>query len=440
MGRRAIGRLRRTADTRRTSGRRAAGRRPAGPPPLEYRMLLTATLCLLAGGAVMVYSASSARDLLAGHGNGTAYLERYVLYAALGLVLMRVLARRGVALVARLVPVLLLVGLAALVAVLVPGIGVEVNGARRWLGAGPLQFEPSELVKLALVLYAVQLFATQPRRARSVRGVVNPLVVVAGVAGLLVMAQPDLGTALVIAFSLAAVLIAAGVPLRTLALLAAAGALLLVLFAVAEPYRRARLTSFVDPWAHAGSTGFQAVQGQIALGSGGLFGVGLGRSVQKIFYLPEAHTDFILAVIGEELGIAGICGVLFLYGMLAWAGMRAAQRAAAPYAKLLAAGITSLILSQATLNVFAVLGLAPLTGVPLPFISYGSSNLVVLLAAMGLLLNVAGGRAQLRVVAPRASPRTSSRTSLDAADSRDRRRRDRRARGARAGGRRRAAG
>jgi cell division protein FtsW len=406
--------------------KRAAGK----PPPLEYRMLLTATLCLLAGGAVMVYSASSARDLLAGHGDGTAYLERYVVYGALGLVLMRMLSRRGLEAVRQATPVLLLVAFVGLVAVLLPGIGVQVNGAKRWVGAGSLQFQPSELMKLALVLYGAQLLADQPRRVRSPRALVNPLLLVVGGASLLVMAEPDLGTALVIAFTLAALLVAAGVPLRYLAVLAGVAAFLVVVFALVEPYRRARLTAFLNPWADAGGTGFQSVQGQIALGSGGLFGVGVGQSVQKVFYLPEAHTDFILAVIGEELGVVGIGGVLFLYGMIAWAGLRAAKAAVAPYAKLLAAGVTSLILAQASLNVFAVLGLAPLTGVPLPFISYGSSNLVVLLAAMGMLLNVAAGRSQLRVV--KGKP--------NADESRDRRRRDRRARGARTGGRRRAAG
>jgi cell division protein FtsW len=411
--------------------RKPARRRPAAaPPPLEYRMLLTATLCLLAGGAVMVYSASSARDLLAGHGDGTAYLERYVVYGAIGLLAMRVLSRRGLEAVRQATPLLLLVSFAGLLAVLLPGIGVEVNGARRWVGAGSLQFQPSELMKLALVLYAAQLVAAQPRRVRSLRTMASPLLVLAGVALLLVMAEPDLGTGLVIAFSLAALLVAGGIPLRHLALVAGIAAFLVVMFALLEPYRRARLTAFLHPWADAGGSGFQAVQGQIALGSGGLFGVGLGQSVQKVFYLPEAHTDFILAVIGEELGVVGISGVLFLYGMIAWAGLRAAKAATAPYAKLVAAGITSLILGQATLNVFAVLGLAPLTGVPLPFISYGSSNLVVLLAAMGLLLNVAAGRQRLRVVEGKSN----------ADQSRDRRRRDRRARGARAGGRRRAAG
>jgi cell division protein FtsW len=223
--------------------------------------------------------------------------------------------------------------------------------------------------------------------------------------------------------------------MRLFGLLAGSAGALVLLFALSAPYRRERLTSFLDPWAHAGDAGFQAVQGQIALGSGGFFGLGLGESVQKIFYLPEAHTDFILAVIGEELGVMGICGLLFLYGLIAYAGLRAARRARGGYAKLLAAGITSLILCQATLNVFAVLGLAPLTGVPLPFISSGSSSLLVLLAAMGLLLNVAaGGRSELSVV--KGGDRARSRPDAD----RDRRGGDSRARRAGAGGGRRAAG
>jgi cell division protein FtsW len=403
------------------------------PPPIEHGILLTATLCLLAGGAVMVYSASSARDLLSGAGDGTGYLEKYLLYGAIGLLLMRFLSRHGLEAVRRATPMLLMVSFGLLVAVMLPGIGVEVNGARRWVGAGPLTFQPSELMKLALVLYAAQLLAADPHRVKTVKGILSPLLVIAGAACLLVAAQPDLGTALVIAFTLCALLVAAGMPLRLLFMFAGLAAGAVILFALLEPYRRARLTAFLNPWADAGGAGFQAVQGQIAIGSGGLFGVGLGASVQKVFYLPEAHTDFILAVIGEELGLAGVVGVLFLYGMIAYAGLRVAKAATTRYAKLLATGITCLILSQATLNVFAVLGLAPLTGVPLPFISYGSSNLMVLLAAMGLLLNVAaGGKAQLRVVKP-------SRDSTNA-DSRDRRRRDSRARRARAGGRRRATG
>jgi cell division protein FtsW len=367
--------------------------------PLEHRLLLTATFCLLAGGAVMVYSASSARTLLEGEGDGTAYLVKYVLYGGIGLIAMQVLSRHGLAAIRRLTPVFLLVSFVLLLVVLLPGIGVKVNGARRWLGAGPLQFQPSEIMKLALVLHTAAVISARPKIARSLRLVVVPVLGVAGIAILLILGQPDLGTALVISGTIAAMLVAAGLPLRQLGLIAGVAAFLVLVFAILEPYRRARLTVFLNPWADAGGSGFQAVQGQIAIGSGGLFGLGPGQSVQKIFYLPEAHTDFILAVIGEELGLAGIGCLLFLYGMIGYAGLRTAKKATGVYAKLLAAGLTSLILCQALLNVYAVLGLAPLTGVPLPFISSGSTSLIVLLCAMGLLLNVArGGSAHLRAV------------------------------------------
>ena len=401
--------------------------------PLEHRLLLTATFCLLAGGAVMVYSASSARTLLEGHGDGTAYLVKYLMYGAVGLVAMQLLARYGLEHIRRITPVLLLGSFVLLVLVLIPGFGVSVNGARRWLGAGPLQFQPAELMKLALVLHAAAILSAKPKITPNLRRVAGPIFLPAGCATLLIAAQPDLGTALVIGFTLAAMLVAAGLPLRQLGLIAGGVSLLIILFALLEPYRRARLTAFINPWDHAGTIGFQSVQGQIAIGSGGLFGVGPGQSVQKVFYLPEAHTDFILAVIGEELGVAGICALLALYGMIGYAGLRTAKAAKGAYAKLLAAGLTSLILCQALLNIYTVLGLAPLTGVPLPFISSGSSSLICLLMAMGLLLNVAsGGSGHLRAVRGR---RTDERTA-----DRDRGRRDRRARGPGHRGGRRAAG
>ena len=400
----------------------------AGPrqQPLEHRLLLTATFCLMAGGAVMVYSASSARTLLEGQGDGTAFLVKYLMYGALGLVAMQLLARYGLAHVRRFTPLILVVAFALLVLVLVPGLGVKINGARRWLGAGPLQFQPAEVMKLALVLHAAATLSARPRLARSLRGVAGPVLAPGACAVLLIVAQPDLGTALVIGFTLAAMLVAAGLPLRQLALAAAAASVLILVFALLEPYRRARLTAFLNPWDHAAGIGFQSVQGQIAIGSGGLFGLGPGQSVQKVYYLPEAHTDFILAVIGEELGVAGICGLLALYGMIAYAGLRTAKAARGAYAKLLAAGLTSLILCQALLNVYTVLGLAPLTGVPLPFISSGSTSLIVLLCSMGLLLNVASGDSgRLRAVrAPRKRERD------ERAPGRDRGGRDGRARGA----------
>ena len=410
--------------TIRSPRERTPARRVA--PPLEHRILMTAALCLLAFGAVMVYSASSPLGVIGGRGYGTGEFVRYLVFGALGLAAMHVLARRGMDLLdARMVRMLLIGSFVLLLLVMIPGFGVQVNGARRWFSAGPVQFQPSELMKLALVLYVARYLADHPKRMRGFRQAIAPIAVVAGPACLLIVVEPDLGTALVIAFALAALLIAAGMPGRYLALLAAIGVGVVIMLALAQPYERVRLESFLHPWAEAtkAGPGYQAVQGQIALGSGGLVGVGLGRSVQKIFYLPEAQTDFILAVIGEELGVLGIFGVVFLYGMIAYAGLRTARRAAGRYAKLLATGLTSLILCQGLLNIFVVLGLAPLTGVPLPFISYAPTNLCIMLAAVGLLLNIAQpGARRLRAVG-------------DDADDRDRRRRDSRPRRAGAGGR-----
>src|SRR5215213_1930144 len=370
--------------------------RAARKRPVEYSILYTATLCLLAFGAVMVYSASSAESLLSGTGDPSFYLKRYLICGVIGLLVMHAASRHGLRMIKALTPLLLIASFLLTAAVMIPHVGVTVNGATRWLGAGPLQFQPSELLKVSIVLYAAQSLAARPRTSKTLKGLFNPLLIVVGAACLLLLKQPDMGTALVICFAIGALLVAAGTPVRLLGGIFGTLLVLTLLLALLEPYRRARLTSFVDPFADAGGAGFQAVQALTAIGSGGFFGVGLGESVQKIFYLPEAHTDMILAVIGEELGLIGILGVIGLYGMIGFAGLRAAKLAGDLHAKLLAAGITSLILCQATLNFFAVLGMAPLTGVPLPFLSYGSTNLVVLMGAMGLLLNVAatGGRAR----------------------------------------------
>jgi cell division protein FtsW len=208
---------------------------------------------------------------------------------------------------------------------------------------------------------------------------------------LLMVAEPDLGTAIVVCLATCALLVAAGVQIRHLMLLAGAIGVVVLLAIMIEPYRMQRLTGFIHPTGDPGGAGFQAIQAKIALGSGGIFGVGLGQSLQKAFYLPEAHTDMITAVVGEELGLAGVSMLVGLFGLFGYAGLRTAQRARDRYGKLLAAGLTSLILLQAIVNLFAVLGLAPLTGVPLPFVSYGNSSLLVMLAATGLLLNIARG-------------------------------------------------
>ena len=419
-------------------------------PPLEYSILYTATLCLLAAGAVMVYSASSAESLQSG-GDATGYLKRYLAFGALGLVAMHALSRRGLRLARNATPLILAAGFALTAAVMVPGIGVTVNGATRWLGAGPVQFQPSELLKVGLILFGASVLAARPSRLESVGALFKPLLLVVALAAALLMKQPDMGTAMVICLAVFALLVAAGARMRHLAAIGGALAAAATLLALVEPYRRDRLLSFLDPWRDAGDTGFQGVQAMIAIGSGGMFGVGLGESVQKIHYLPEAHTDMILAIVGEELGLFGIAGLAALYGLIAYAGFRAAKLARDRYAKLLAAGITALILSQAVINFFAVLGMAPLTGVPLPFISYGSSNMVVLLGAMGLLLHVAanpagasgaaGKRTRLRAIEGGREQRERKRAAAGtAATGRDSRRRDGRARRARAGDRRRAAG
>ena len=270
------------------------------------------------------------------------------------------------------------------------GAGQSVNGATRWIGSGSFQIQPSELAKVALVLYAADMLAREPKRVRSIQGFM-PILLVTGAACLLIMLQPDMGTTMVIAFAVGATLIAAGVAPRDLGKIALGIGVCVLLLTIVEPYRMARLTSFLHPGDDTEGAGFQAAQAKIALGSGGIFGVGIGNGVKKAFYLPEAHTDMISAVIGEELGLVGILGVVGLFGMFGFAGLRIAQKAKDNYGKILVAGLTSMVLVTAMINLFAVMGLAPLTGVPLPFISYGNSALLSCLFAVGLILNVARG-------------------------------------------------
>jgi cell division protein FtsW len=382
-----LGRFRRPpAKAKKKAKRRSRG----AAVSTEYNMLLTATLCLLALGAVMVFSASSTTRILqdGGLSDSAFYLKRTLMFGAVGLLVMHLTARHGLVAVRRLTPVLLGISLFLLLAVL--GVGSTVNGASRWIGSGFLQIQPSELAKVALVLYGADLLARKPKRARSIEGFMPFLLVVAG-ACLLIMLEPDMGTTMVVAFAVGATLIAAGARPRDLGLIALAIGGAALLMTVVEPYRMARLTGFLHPGTDAAGAGFQAAQAKIALGSGGLFGVGIGNGVQKAFYLPEAHTDMISAVIGEELGMVGIVGVVGLFAMFGYAGLKVAQKAKDNYGKLLVAGLTSLILVQATINLFAVMGLAPLTGVPLPFVSYGNSSLMATLFAVGLILNVARG-------------------------------------------------
>jgi cell division protein FtsW len=373
--------------------RKGAKKRSRARVSPEYNILLTATLCLLALGAVMVFSASSTTRVLqdGGLSDSAFYLKRTLMFGAVGLIIMHITARHGLKTVRDLTPLLLGGSIFLLLAVLAAG--TEVNGATRWIGGGFLQVQPSELAKVALILYGADLLARKPKRVKSLEGVM-PFLLVVGASCLLIMLQPDMGTTMVICFSVAALLVSAGARPADLGKIALVIGGLALLMAVIEPYRMARLTSFLNPTADASGAGFQAAQAKIALGSGGLFGVGIGNGVQKAFYLPEAHTDMISAVIGEELGLVGIAGVVGLFGMFSYAGLKIAQKAKDTYSKLLVAGLTSLVLVQATINLFAVMGLAPLTGVPLPFVSYGNSSLMATLFAVGLILNVArGGKA-----------------------------------------------
>ncbi|MGA8745911.1 MAG: putative lipid II flippase FtsW [Solirubrobacterales bacterium] len=425
--------------------RKKKKRSRAAAPSAEYNMLLTATLCLLAFGAVMVFSASSTTEVLSNGGLSSSayYLKRTLMFGAVGLVIMHLTARHGLALVRRLTPAILALSLFLLLAAL--AVGSSVNGASRWIGPGSLQLQPSELAKVALILYGADILARRPKRARSIAGFM-PYLLITGFACLLILLEPDLGTAMVVAFAVGATLIAAGARPRDLGLIALALGFLALLLTLVEPYRMARLTDFLNPGSDTSGAGFQAAQAKIAIGSGGIFGVGIGNGVGKAYYLPEAHTDMIAAVIGEELGLIGIVGIVGLFSLFGYAGLRVAQRAKDNYSKLLVAGLTSLILAQATINLFAVMGLAPLTGVPLPFVSYGNSSLLATLFAVGLILNVArggtAGAGKLRVVeGGRAPARGRSRSNGGkSAQSRGGGGGNRRSRRAGHGGRRRASG
>jgi cell division protein FtsW len=352
---------------------------------LEQRVLVLVTLALVAFGLVMVYSATSAAAAL-GKGDPVTFLKRQGIYAFVGVALMLFASRFDHRQLRKLAPPLVLAALGLCAAVLV--VAPQINGARRWLDLGPASFQPSELAKLALLVWAAAHLARKGP-PRTLGELWRPIGMLATLFAALILFEPDLGTTIALMLMLAGMLVVAGVPGR---ILAGAGSIAMVAGLVAiwvEPYRRARFLSFLDPWGDPENTGFQTVQAIIGIGSGGLTGKGLGEGVQKINYLPEQQTDMILAVIGEELGLIGVTAVIAAFAAFAFAGFTVALRCRDPFGKLLAAGITSLVCGQAAVNLSAVLGVAPLTGIPLPFVSYGGSSLVVLLAATGILLNIA---------------------------------------------------
>jgi cell division protein FtsW len=378
---------------------------------LEYHLLVLVTLGLVAFGLVMVYSASSARAALAAD-DPAHYLKRQALYGLVGLAGLAFFSRFDFRRLRYFVGPLLAASFVLLLAVLV--LGDPVNGARRWLSFGPATLQPSEVAKLALALWVAAYLSRRPA-PQSLSELIRPLGLVVGLACGLILVEPDLGTAIAIAIMVAAVLVVAGTRLSVLLGAASLGVVVVLAAIWLEPYRRERILSFLDPWQDPENGGFQAVQAMIALGSGGFLGVGLGESVQKVYYLPEASTDMIFAIVGEELGLLGAFGVVAAFAVFGYAGFNVALGCRDPFGKLLAAALTALVCGQAAVNVSAVLGLAPLTGIPLPFVSYGGSSLVVGLTSVGILLNIAVNHA------------ADSRAELP-----DSRRRDRRPRPARA--------
>jgi cell division protein FtsW len=354
---------------------------------LEWNLLVLVTVALVLFGLVMVYSATSASAALGG-GSSVGYLERQAVYALVGFALLVAASRMDLRALRALAPGLLGVALVLCVAVL--AIGERINGARRWIAFGPAAFQPSELAKLALVVWVSAYLARTPP-PQTLRELGRPIGLLAGIFCALILVEPDLGTVITIVVMLGAVMLVSGTRLPTLGAAYAIVFGLGALAAWASPYRRARLFTFLDPWKDPLGAGLQNVQALISLGSGGIFGRGLGQGIGKIHYLPEAHTDMIFAVIGEELGLVGAAVLILGYCVFAYAGLRVALGCRDPFGKRLAAGITALVCGQAAINLAAVLGLAPLTGIPLPFVSYGGSSLVVALLSVGILLNIARG-------------------------------------------------
>ncbi|MEK6273826.1 MAG: putative lipid II flippase FtsW [Actinomycetota bacterium] len=363
---------------------------------VDTHVLVLVTLGLTAFGLVMVYSATSAPAALGG-GDPVFYLKREGIYALIGVALLMVGSRADYRALRFLAPVLMLTSLGLCFAVL--AIGEQVNGARRWLGVGSLTFQPSELAKLSLAIWAAAYLARRPA-PRTLKELARPIGLTTGLFAALILLEPDLGTVIAIGIVLGAILVVSGTPLRVLA---AGGSIAFGLAMAAiwfEPYRRARFFSFLDPGHDPQGAGYQTFQGIMGLGSGGFFGVGIGHGVQKVNYLPEAHTDMIFATIGEELGLLGASLVIAAYVAFAYAGLRVALRCKDPFGKRLAAGMTTLVCGQALINLAAVLGLAPLTGITLPFVSYGGSSLIVSLASVGVLLNIAGHGSAARAQVP----------------------------------------
>jgi cell division protein FtsW len=369
-------------------------------------MLLGATAFLVSGGLIMVLSASSI-TAYAQFGDSFLFFQRQAGYAVAGTLALWLTSRMRYQAWQRLAVPMLGVTVALLLLVLHPAAGVEAYGSSRWIALGPVTIQPSEIAKLSLIVFCAAILARKWGKLDDLGHLTLPLVPVVLIVCGFVMAQPDLGTTLILAGAVFLLLFAAGVRLRYLITAAVIGGAAGFALIMSADYRRVRFLSFLHPTADPQNTGWQLFQSLIALGSGGWTGVGLGASRQKWMYVPNAHTDFIFAILGEELGLIGEVIVLIAFGLLLYAGLRVAARAGDVFGRLLAAGIVAWFGVQILVNLGAVTGLLPITGVPLPFLSYGGSSLVVSLAAVGILVNIARspGRERARVDARRERPR-----------------------------------
>ena len=356
-------------------------------------LLLGATAALVAIGLVMVLSASSV-EAYEQYGSSFMYFVRQAVYAAVGAAGLWVASRMRYDAWKHLSLPLLGGSLFLLFLVLIPGIGKVAGGSARWIELGPLTIQPSEAAKLAVIAYASALLAARWRRLDDPRQLALPLLPVVGLVCMFILLQPDMGTAIIVVSIVGVLVFAAGARLKHLAVGAATLVTLGLGLIFVEGYRWARFLSFLDPWQDPQGIGYQNIQSAVALGSGGVFGLGLGAGRQKFGFLPNAHTDFIYSIIGEELGLIGALLVLVLFGLLIYAGVRIALHAPDAFGRLLACGITGWFAVQAITNLGAVTGLLPITGVPLPFVSFGGSALVISLLSVGILLSISrsGGR------------------------------------------------
>jgi len=369
----------------------AAPGMPLGPGVAERRTLMLVTFLLVVYGLVMAYSASAAEAYFQ-YGNSFYFFGRQALWVVLGVGTMGVLSRVDYSWYRKVAVPFAGLALAGLVLVLVPSLGTSINGARRWLIVGGQSLQPSEFAKLAAVILIATLIVKRPRGVLDLKGFLRLAAIGIVPAAGLIMLEPDLGTTLVLVTAVVTLLVAAGAPLRYLFGLVVAGVVAVLALIAVEPYRLERLMTFFDPWKDPQDTGYQATQSLISIASGRVFGVGLGNSVQKFGFLPEQTTDMITGIIGEELGLIGLLVLLALYVALAWACFRIALDCKDLFGKLLATGITAIVIGQACINVGAALGLVPLTGVPLPLVSVGGTSMLVVLAGLGILLNIATNR------------------------------------------------